>query len=237
MPLTLSITEGISFGFIAYVLPSSRPGRAAGPRIVPSSDCSSCAISSHEHAISDQKDRPDQVPRRGGGAILLAALFLANCAAVPPPATAPRFAPPDAAWVARTLRKMTVEEKIGQMIACRFTAEFRNADSPYLRELEALVADSKIGGLILFAPARVYDAAELANRFQSLAKVPLLMAADFEAGAANRVTGATLFPPLMSLGAAGSEDLARAMGRITALEGRAMGIHDLRPGRRRQHQS
>jgi beta-N-acetylhexosaminidase len=51
------------------------------------------------------------------------------------------------------------------------------------------------------------------------------MAADFEAGAANRVTGATLFPPLMSLGAAGSEDLAYAMGRITALEGRALGIH------------
>ena len=156
---------------------------------------------------------------------LLASLFLASCASAPAPATAPRLAAPDAGWVARTLRKMTVEEKIGQMIACRFTAEFRNADSAYLRELESLVAEAKIGGLILFAPARVYDAAELANRFQKLAKVPLLIAADFEAGAANRVTGATLFPPLMSLGAAGSGDLAYAMGRITALEGRAMGIH------------
>jgi beta-N-acetylhexosaminidase len=156
---------------------------------------------------------------------LLAAFFLASCAPAPAPATAPRLAAPDGGWVARTLRKMTVEEKIGQMIACRFTAEFRNADSAYLRELESLVADAKIGGLILFAPARVTDAAMLANRFQKLAKVPLLMAADLEAGAANRVTGATLFPPLMSLGAAGSEDLAYAMGKITALEGRAMGIH------------
>ena len=156
---------------------------------------------------------------------LLASLFLASCAPAPAPATAPRLAAPDSGWVARTLRKMTVEEKVGQMIACRFTAEFRNADSAYIRELESLVVEAKIGGLILFAPARVYDAAELANRFQKLAKVPLLLAADFEAGAANRVTGATLFPPLMSLGAAGSEDLAYAMGRITALEGRAMGIH------------
>jgi len=156
---------------------------------------------------------------------LLAAFFLASCAPAPAPATAPRLAAPDTGWVARTLRKMTVEEKVGQMIACRFTAEFRNADSAYIRELESLVVDARIGGLILFAPARVYDAAELANRFQKLAKVPLLIAADFEAGAANRVTGATLFPPLMSLGAAGSGDLAYAMGRITALEGRAMGIH------------
>ena len=156
---------------------------------------------------------------------LLAAFFLSSCAPAPAPATAPRLAAPDTGWVARTLRKMTVEEKVGQMIACRFTAEFRNADSAYIRELESLVVDARIGGLILFAPARVYDAAELANRFQKLAKVPLLIAADFEAGAANRVTGATLFPPLMSLGAAGSGDLAYAMGRITALEGRAMGIH------------
>ena len=158
-------------------------------------------------------------------AILLAALLVSSCAGVPAPATAPRLAPPDTGWVARTLRKMTVEEKIGQMVACRFTGEFRNADNAALRELESLVADAKIGGLILFAPARVHETAELVNGFQKLAKVPLLMAADFEAGAANRVTGATLFPPLMALGAAGSEDLAYAMGRITALEGRALGIH------------
>jgi beta-N-acetylhexosaminidase len=163
--------------------------------------------------------------RAAGAAGLLAALFFSSCAGVPAPATAPRFVTPDPGWVARTLKKMTIEEKVGQMVSCRFTGEFRNADSAYIRELESLVAVSKIGGLILFAPARVYESAELANRFQRLAKVPLLMAADFEAGAANRVTGATLFPPLMSLGAAGSEELAYAMGRITALEGRALGIH------------
>jgi hypothetical protein len=107
---------------------------------------------------------------------------------------------------------MTVEEKVGQLIACRFTAEFRNGDSDYIRELESLVARSGIGGLILFAPARVYETAELANAFQKLAKVPLLLASDFERGAANRVTSATLFPPLMGLGATGSEDDAYAMG-------------------------
>jgi beta-N-acetylhexosaminidase len=163
---------------------------------------------------------------RAAAAALCLILAAVGCAArMPAPGAVPRLGVPDGGWVSRTLARMTVEEKIGQMIAVRFTAEFRNADSASLRELESLVVDSRVGGLILFAPAEVYETARLANAFQKLAKVPLLMAADFERGAANRVTGPTLFPPLMSLGAAGSERLAYAMGRTTALEGRAMGIH------------
>lgn len=163
-------------------------------------------------------------------AALLAAAFpivlaAAGCARGPAPAAVPRLAVPDAGWVARTLRTMTVEEKVGQMIACRFAGEFRNADSADIRELESLVVKSGIGGLVLFAPARVYETAELVNSLQKLAKVPLLVASDFERGAANRITAATLFPPFMALGATGSEELAYAMGRTTALEGRAMGIH------------
>jgi len=164
-------------------------------------------------------------PAAGAAPALLAVLLAASCAGVPAPAVSPRLVAPDGAWVARTLKRMTVEEKVGQLIACRFTSEFRNADSAALRELESLVAESRIGGLILFAPAGVTETAVLANAFQKLARVPLLMASDFEYGAANRITGATRFPPLMALGASGSEELAYAMGRTTALEGRAMGIH------------
>ena len=163
---------------------------------------------------------------RAAAAAVLLILSVAGCAArMPAPGASPRLVAPHGGWVARTLAGMTVEEKIGQMVAIRFTAEFRNSDSAYLRELESLVVDAGVGGMILFAPAEVRETARLANAFQKLAKVPLLMASDFERGAANRVTGPTLFPPLMSLGAAGSDDLAYAMGRITALEGRAMGIH------------
>lgn len=154
-----------------------------------------------------------------------AALFVASgCARMPAPEAAPRLRPPDAGWVARTLKKMTLEEKIGQMIAVRFTGAFRNSDSEYLKNLESLIITHKIGGLVLFG-GEVYETAELTNTLQKLARVPLLFASDFERGAGNQITNATLFPPLMSLGAAGSEDLAFEMGRITALEGRAVGIH------------
>ena len=157
--------------------------------------------------------------------VAAAALFAASsCARLPAPDSAPKFRPPDVRWVGRTLEKMTLEEKIGQMIAVRFTGAFRNSDSEYLKNLESLIATDKIGGLVL-AGGEVYETAGLTNALQKLARVPLLVASDFERGAGNQITNATLFPPLMSLGAAGSEDLAFEMGRITALEGRAMGIH------------
>ncbi len=155
----------------------------------------------------------------------IAVLFLASgCARMPAPSATPRLVPPDAGWVTRTLRKMTLEEKIGQMIAVRFTGAFRNADSEYLRGLESLITKTKIGGLIL-SGGEVYETAELTNAFQKLAKVPLLFASDLERGAGTQLTNATLFPPLMSLGASGSEEQAYEMGRITAVEGRAVGIH------------
>ena len=130
----------------------------------------------------------------------------------------------EAKWVKKIMEKMTLEEKIGQMVACRYSGYFVNRDSDYFKDLESLVVKRKIGGLILFG-GNVYETAYLTNTFQDLAKIPLLIASDFERGAGNQIKGATQFPPLMAMGAAGSEELAYMMGKITALEGRAMGIH------------
>jgi len=127
-------------------------------------------------------------------------------------------------WVNITLAKMTLEEKIGQMVVWQYTGKFFNADSDFIKNLESLIRRRKLGGFILFL-GEVYETAVLTNKLQALSKIPLLMASDFERGAGNQVTGATLFPPLMAVGAAGSEALAYEMGKTTALEGRAMGIH------------
>jgi len=119
---------------------------------------------------------------------------------------------------------MTIEEKIGQMIAWRYNGRFFNLASDELRFLVELITKRKIGGLVLFA-GEIYETAHLTNYLQRQARIPLLIAADFEWGAAMRINGTTLFPPLMALGAADSEELAAEMGRITATEGRAMGVH------------
>lgn len=132
--------------------------------------------------------------------------------------------PGDRQWVDKTIRKMTLDEKIGQLVVARYTGDFYNYDSPYLKKLEELVGKYHLGGLILFG-GEALETAYFTNHFQKLAKVPLLIASDLERGAGNQVTGATLFPPLMALGAADSEELAYQMGRITAIEGRSLGIH------------
>jgi beta-glucosidase-like glycosyl hydrolase len=134
------------------------------------------------------------------------------------------YGPAEAKWVKKTLAKMTPEEKIGQMVGCRYLGRFVNRDSDYLKELVGLVTREKIGGLIIFG-GEVYETAHLTNYLQERAKIPLLIAADFEWGAAMRIDGTTLFPPFMALGATNSDDLAYQMGKITAAEARAMGIH------------
>ncbi|MBC7360724.1 MAG: glycoside hydrolase family 3 C-terminal domain-containing protein [Candidatus Aminicenantes bacterium] len=127
-------------------------------------------------------------------------------------------------WVEKTIRSMSLEEKIGQLVVTRYSGDFRNFDSEYIKNLQKLIRDYHLGGLILFG-GEALETAYFTNYFQKLARVPLLIASDLERGAGNQVTGATLFPPLMALGAADSEELAFEMGRITAIEGRALGIH------------
>jgi beta-N-acetylhexosaminidase len=134
------------------------------------------------------------------------------------------FGGSEMSWVEKTLRKMSLEEKIGQMIACSYSGQFVNKDSDTLQRLKHLIVERKIGGLILFG-GQVYETAFLTNTVQKMAKIPLLIASDFERGAGSQIQGAIEFPPLMGIGATCSEEQAYLMGKITALEGRAMGVH------------
>jgi beta-N-acetylhexosaminidase len=157
------------------------------------------------------------------GFILFLSFLAVSCMRV---VEAPKltFGPIETKWVDKILSKLTLEEKIGQMVAWRYTGRFFNQDSDYVDSLRSLIVDRKIGGLIIFG-GEVYDTAHLTNALQKLAKVPLLIASDFERGAGNQISGATLFPSLMGIGATWSEEKAYLMGKITALEGRALGIH------------
>lgn len=134
------------------------------------------------------------------------------------------FGPIETKWVDKMMSKLTLEEKIGQMVAWRYTGRFFNQDSDYIDSLRSLIVDRKIGGLIIFG-GEVYETAHLTNALQQMAKVPLLIASDFERGAGNQIAGATLFTSLMGIGATWSEEQAYLMGKITAREGRALGIH------------
>ncbi|MEE8378170.1 MAG: glycoside hydrolase family 3 N-terminal domain-containing protein [Candidatus Aminicenantaceae bacterium] len=49
----------------------------------------------------------------------------------------------------------------------------------------------------------VYETARMMNTLQASSDIPLLIAANLEKGLGNQMDGATLFPPIMSIGAAG----------------------------------
>lgn len=139
----------------------------------------------------------------------------------------------DDKWAEKTLRKLSVEEKIGQvfMIWCR--ASFLNVESPeYLDWLDAMqkyhvgsfTMSVHVDGPFLLR-TEPYEVAELLNRLQQKSKLPLLFAADFERGLSNRLLGTTNFPHAMAFGADGNVEDAETFGMITGQEARAIGIH------------
>src|SRR6202140_2283286 len=136
-------------------------------------------------------------------------------------------------WAEKTLHKLSLEEKIGQvfMIWCR--ASFLNVQSPeYLQLLDdmqkyhvgSFAMTVHVDGPFLLR-SEPYEAAELLNRLQHESKLPLLFAADFERGVPMRLMGATVFPHAMAFGGDGKAEDAEAFGRITAEEARAIGVH------------
>jgi beta-N-acetylhexosaminidase len=136
-------------------------------------------------------------------------------------------------WVEKTLRKMSPEEKVGQLFMIWTRVTFMNEADPAWIALRDSVRKYHIGGLCMSVPVdgavlmrnQPYEAAELLNRLQSSSDLPLIFAADFERGVSMRLYGATVFPHAMAFGAAGKLEDAEAFGRITALEARAIGVH------------
>ncbi len=139
----------------------------------------------------------------------------------------------DKKWVDRTLHKMTVEEKVGQLFMIWVRAQFLNANSPEYKKLSEELARYHVGSFAMSVPVegpflfktQPYEAAVLLNRLQQQSKLPLLIAADFESGLSSRLKGATDFPNAMAFGAAGSVAYAERFGKITAEEARAIGVH------------
>jgi len=127
-------------------------------------------------------------------------------------------------WVEQTLSKMTLEEKAGQMVFPNVNGIYMSDDSPEFKRIEYLVKEKKVGGLIFFV-SDLYEQVVLTNKMQRLAKIPLLVAADFEHGITMRIEGATPFPNIMALGAVDDTNLTYRMAQIIAKEGRALGVH------------
>jgi beta-N-acetylhexosaminidase len=157
------------------------------------------------------------------------ALALSACASVATKSS-------ENAWVDRTLAEMTLRQKIGQLVFPRISGAYMPAGGTEYNRIRDWVEKYNIGGVIVSHGPPLEIAAKL-NAIQNMSQVPLLVTADMEHGPGQILNagtvlpyglengGGTRFPPIMSLGATGDEKLAYELGRITALEARAVGVH------------
>ncbi len=138
----------------------------------------------------------------------------------------------DAQWVESTLKEISVEEKVGQLLFTTYHGSFTSTDSPAFADMLHDVEQLHVGGFINvtlgsplgFLKSQAYPTAVLNNQLQAKSRLPLLIGADFERGTAMRLDEGTSFPTAMALAAAGDPNDAYIMGKITALEARATGI-------------
>jgi beta-glucosidase-like glycosyl hydrolase len=146
-------------------------------------------------------------------------------------------------WVDATLKKLTTDEMVGQLLMPRFFGVYTSSDSDIFDELSRYIREAHVGGVIGFGGeepvpevllnptygpiilGQPLALASMLNRLQSLSPVPLLTAADFEWGVGMRIAGATKLPRAMAFGAAGDDQLAYEAARMSAVEGRALGVH------------
>ena len=128
---------------------------------------------------------------------------------------------------------MPLAERIAQLIVITSYGEAPSSRSAAFRDFVHAVRDLKVGGMIVVnrvvsgsvRNAEPYAMAAFLNRMQRLARVPLLVGADFERGASMRVSGTPKYPHLMAYGAARDLKLTRELGLATAREARALGVH------------
>ena len=136
-------------------------------------------------------------------------------------------------WAEKTLQKLSLEEKVGQLFMIWARVQFMNVNGPDYLQLRDSIAKYHVGGFCVTVPLdgpfllknQPYEVAVLLNQLQKDSKLPLLFSADFERGVSMRLFGTTVFPHAMAFGAAGKLEDAEAFGRITAQEARAIGVH------------
>lgn len=141
-----------------------------------------------------------------------------------PAAAAPSLAQPAEAWAEAALARMSLEEKVGQLLVTHAYGSEAGTSREERARLTDLVERVGVGG-VLFLVGEAGRQAALTGALQARSPLPLLVMQDMEHGAAMRLEGTTAFPRAMALGAAGEPALAYAVGRSVAEEARALGVH------------
>ena len=120
-------------------------------------------------------------------------------------------------WVKDTIANMTLEEKIGQL----FINMGASRDEEYLK---SVLDNYHIGG-VRYNPGTAEEVYEQNRILQENSKIPLLIAANTEAGGNGACTNGTYVGNEVKIAATNDKRYAYEMGRISGVEAAAIGCN------------
>lgn len=123
-------------------------------------------------------------------------------------------------WVDSVFKKLNRKQKIAQLF---FVRAHTNLGQKYEDSVADVIKSEQVGGLVFFQGGPVRQA-ELINRYQQIANVPLLIAQDGEWGLGMRLDSTISYPFQMTLGAIQDNSLIYKMGREVAYDFKRMGM-------------
>jgi len=182
---------------------------------------------------------PGRRTRAASGALGVALTILSAAGCASPSTSSARPTPRSvghAAWVDSLMATMSPSDKAAQLVWPQVFGDYTPTSSSSWARVEQLIRQNHVGGFIMSIGSPI-ETAEKINAMQRLSSLPLILGADYETGVAFRqrggyflpnniyLGGGTMFPPQMALGATRDTSVAYQQGRVTAIEGRALGVH------------
>ncbi|MEM6967315.1 MAG: glycoside hydrolase family 3 N-terminal domain-containing protein, partial [Bacteroidota bacterium] len=128
----------------------------------------------------------------------------------------------EAQWVNSIYNSMTLDERIGQLFSIRAHSD---KGQKHIDWVKKQIREYHVGGMTFFQGTPEKQA-KLTNEYQSLSKIPLMIAVDAEWGLGMRFKkDGVSFPKQLTLGAIQDNRLLYEMGQEVARQCRRLGIH------------
>ncbi len=124
-------------------------------------------------------------------------------------------------WVDSMIASMTLDERIGQLFIINLGGTSKRDRDQALEAVERY----KVGGFIVSRAMDPRDVYEQSRTLQETSGLPLFFTADYERGVGRYSNNLTEMPSNMGLGATRDPVFAAAAGRLTAIEGKAVGVN------------
>lgn len=130
--------------------------------------------------------------------------------------------PAEKHWVDSVLNSLSVDERLGQLIMIRAHSD---KGEEYANSVAEIIKKYKVGALCFFQGTPEKQL-EYTNKYQTLSRVPLMVAIDGEWGLGMRMKESTIsFPKQLTLGAIQNNDLLYKMGQEIARQSKRIGLN------------